>query len=54
MIYTVYTEQSYQGRKIPLLAVFLIVKTDDNCIDESIKAEHQMEKCIISKSTSDE
>jgi hypothetical protein len=53
MIYTVYTEQSYQGRKIPLLAVFIIVKTNDKSIDESIQAEYHMEKYIISKCTSD-
>lgn len=28
MIYTVYADQQYQGRKIPLLAVFIIVKKD--------------------------
>ncbi|SUJ24821.1 Uncharacterised protein [Sphingobacterium multivorum] len=28
MIYTVYADQQYQDRKIPLLAVFIIVKKD--------------------------
>jgi len=28
MIYTVYADQQYQGRKIPLLAVFIIIKKD--------------------------
>ncbi len=37
MIYTVYADQQYQGRKIPLLAVFIIVKKNySNKVQRSV------------------
>jgi len=45
MIYTVYADQQYQDRKIPLLAVFIIVKKDNK--NKGIKKFCGTERYVI-------
>ena len=45
MIYKVYTDQHYQGRKIPLLVVFIIVKKDNK--NKAIMDECDIERYVI-------
>lgn len=46
MVFTVYAQHHYQGRNIPLLAVFIIVNTDEKAM--GLKHSKQiLEKYII-------
>ncbi len=43
MVFTVYAEHHYQGRNIPLLAVFILVNTDKKVM------RHKDSKQIVEK-----
>lgn len=47
MVFTIYTEQHYQDRKIPLIGVFIIVNSKCKSHKKGRKKHQNVEKYII-------